>query len=84
MLLFRDQKVLKQIAEQQEIQDINEDALRKVSEEVESKLRLIIQDSLKYTSHFHRDRLKVQDIKFAINDINMTDIVGYEVADNNS
>lgn len=42
MLLFRDQKVLKQIAEQQDILDINEDALRKVSEEVESKLRLVI------------------------------------------
>lgn len=74
-MLFKDQKVLKQICDQQYVKDINDDALKKISEEVECKLRQIIENSRKYSEHFNRDKIKVEDIKYAIIDLNMQDVI---------
>ena len=48
------------------IGSISDEVSKRVLEEVERKLRIIISDSSKYAKHFNRDIINCYDVSYAI------------------
>jgi len=76
--LLRDTQYIRKMAQAANIK-VTDDACKLIAFEVESVLRLVIQNAHKYTKHFNREVLRLEDINHAIKDLNILDTVyGYE------
>lgn len=49
---------------------------QEICSQVENELRSLIEDSIKFMTHFKRDKLTVSDIEYALKDRNYYDVNG--------
>lgn len=89
MSLLRDPKIIKIIGESLNIEQISDEACRMILSDLEQKLRSIInvflslfqikcnfffKDATKYMKHFNREKIRVEDINFALKDNNFFEV----------